>query len=491
MNLIKALKVMSIKRKLMLIMMATSGTAIFLMALLVVINQAINSQHAIEQQLITLADVLGSRSTGALTFDDPDTGEEILNGLVLKSNVVYAVIEHANGEPFAMFGSAATSSEYQSSQLVSLWGDLFVNRIQVSRDIYLDKERIGQIRIVSTLDALYKDLLSYLFFLAIISVFCFAVIFFFCAQLQKLISIPILNLQKTMNIVSTKKDYSLRVKSREENELKSLIEGFNHMLEQIQIRDNQLAKNSIHLEEIAAVRSQQLSSANEKRILWLESMARFLKHELKNSSVGIKTSLDLIERRSTEKKKVDVYIARARKSMMAMNALLQSAGEASHLEASLYKESQERLDLGKIVLGHIDSYSLIYPDIFMHTDCQLGLNIAGNEMRLMQLLDKLVSNAVEHCDAHAPIDIRVKRLDGMVQLIVADKGDALPEDKMAIFDLFVSFRTAERQTDDNFGLGLYVVKLIVESHGGQVKAYDPEHGKGAIIEVTLPLINDN
>ncbi|MCK5356404.1 MAG: HAMP domain-containing protein [Methyloprofundus sp.] len=489
MSLVKALKAMSIKRKLMLIMMATSGTAIFLMAFLVVINQAINGQQAIEQQLVTLADVLGSSSTGALTFDDSATGEEILNGLVLKSNVIYAVIERTNGDSFAVFGNASMSKEPHAQQPVSLWSDLFSNRIQVSRDIYLDKERIGKIRIVSTLDALYKDLLKYAFFLAMISIFCFAVIFFFCAQLQKVISAPILNLQKIMGSVSTKKDYSLRVENREENELKALIDSFNHMLEQIQIRDDQLAENSTYLEEIVATRSSQLSDANEKRLLWLESMARFLKHELKNSSVGIKTSLDLIERRSTEKKKVDVYIARARKSMMSMNALLQSAGEASHLEASLDKESQEQLDLGKVVLEHVESYTLIYPDISIQANCQRDLLVAGNEIRLMQLLDKLVSNAVEHCDGLAPIDILVQRLEDKVQLIVADKGDVLPEDTVAMFDLFVSFRTAERQTDENFGLGLYIVKLIAESHQGQVKAYGLNGEEGAVFEVTLPLDN--
>ena len=73
-------KSLSIKRKLMLIMMITSGTTIFLMAFFVVVNQAINSQHAIQQQLVILADVLGSRSTGALSFDDPATGTEILSG---------------------------------------------------------------------------------------------------------------------------------------------------------------------------------------------------------------------------------------------------------------------------------------------------------------------------------------------------------------------------------------------------------------------------
>lgn len=496
MSFMNALKTLSIKHKLMLIMMVTSSTAIFLMAFFVVINQAINSQRAIAQQLTTLADVLGSRSTGALSFDDPATAMEILNGLALKSNIIYAAIERANGEIFASFGDATVCNELRESSSrqteppsVHLWATLSSNEVHVARDIYLDNERIGEIHIVSTLDALYSDLLKYAFLLAMISVFCFLISFIICSRLQKVISAPILNLQKTMDSISEDKDYSLRVENSEENELKALINGFNHMLEQVQLRDNKLALNSRQLEQIVAIQSTELTDANEKRILWLESMAIFLKHELKNSSVGIKTSLDLIERRSSEKKKVDIYLARARKSMANMNALLQSAGDASHLEANLYKEEQEQLDFGMTVMNHIESYALIYPDISIQADCQRGLMVLGNEIRLMQLLDKLISNAVEHCDGLAPIEVLVKQYAGKAQLVVTNKGDVLPKDKQAMFELFVSFRATERKSDENFGLGLYVVKLIAESHAGRVTAHDLSSGTGAVFEVVLPLIN--
>lgn len=493
MSLTKIFKTMSIKHKLILIMMTTSSTAIFLMALIVIINQAINSQRTIQQQLVTLADVLGSRSTGALTFDDPATGTEILNALALKSNVIYAVIEHANGKCFASFGLTSIcnkSLELNSLQLttpsISLGTTLFSNEIHVVRNIYLENELIGTIHIVSSLSELYNDLLNYMFLLILFSLFCFVISFLVCTRLQKLISDPILNLQTTMDCVSENKDYSLRVKNSEENELGNLVNGFNHMLEQIQIRDNKLAENSLYLKKVVATRTSQLTDANEKRILWLESMARFLKHELKNSSVGIKTSLDLIERHPTEKQKVEVYLARARKSMGNMNALLQSAGDASNLEANLYKEQQQDLDFGAIIMSHMESYTLIYPDISMNVDCQPEMIVLGNEIRLTQLLDKLISNAVEHCNHDKSIEVSVRQHQEKVQLIVINKGDALPKNKSMMFELFVSSKTAERKTKDNFGLGLYIVKLIAESHGGQVAAYDLKTETGAVFEVTLP-----
>lgn len=495
----QVLKTLSLKHKLMFIMMLTSSMAILLMVLLVVVNQTINSQRALQQQLITLADILGSRSTGALSFDDPETGAEILQGLALKTDIIYAVIEQADGKCFASFGETSICHkpyQYKVPQLNNpaitfYWSALWANEMRVSRDIFLDHEHIGAISIVSSLNQLYNDLLNYMLLMAMIALCCFLVILLICTRLQKLVSDPILNLQQTMDSVSKNRDYSLRVTNSEANELGALINGFNHMLEQVQLRDNQLASNKTNLEEMVNTRTSQLVEANEKRILWLESMARFLKHELKNSSVGIKTSLDLIERHISETQKVDVYLGRARHSMGNMNALLQSAGDASNLEASLYKEQQNRLNLGEVITQQMQTYVSIYPEVPIQLKCQSGLIILGNATRLIQLLDKLIANAVEHCDHIAPIEILLKRSEQNVLLIVANKGDALPKNKQAIFDLFVSFKKTQRKSDDNFGLGLYVVKLIAESHQGQVTAYAQPAGTGAIFEVKVPLIQEN
>ncbi len=496
MSLMYAIKALSIKRKLMLIMMATSLSTIILMAFLVVINQAINSQRAIQQQLFTLADVLGSRSTGALTFDDPNTGTEILNALALQSDIFYAAIERTNGDLFATFGNLiepSTSLIYSpktADHSVSIWTDLLSNHIHVAHDIYLENDHIGRIRIISTLDSLRDDLLNYILLVTAISFISFAITFLICTRLQSIVSNPIVKLQKTMDAVSENKDYSLRVKNSERNELGALVDGFNSMLKQIQIRDNKLAEYSTHLEKTIEIRTLQLTDANKKRIFWLETMARFLRHELKNSSVGIKTSLDLIERHMTEKQKISTYLVRARKSMTNMNALLQSASNASDLEASLYKERREPFDLSLIVNAHLETYASIYPDVTIDIECQSDVFILGNDSRLIQLLDKLISNAVEHSFSYAPIEVFVKKQHENAQLIVSNRGDALPNNTQVIFDQFVSLRTPERKTDENLGLGLYIVKLIAESHGGHVEARNLNEATGAIFEVTIPLLDN-
>jgi signal transduction histidine kinase len=234
-------------------------------------------------------------------------------------------------------------------------------------------------------------------------------------------------------------------------------------------------------------RTDELTEANNRRIQWLENMARFLKHELKNASVGVKSSLELIQRR-TEQPSINVYLDRAYKSINYMDVLLASVSNASSLEALIYKEPLETLNLGRVVQAQVDDYKLSYPQFTIIEEIDFRSNILGNQNRLKQLLDNLVNNAFDHCRANSPIVIKLCANGDLTQLSVINEGIKLPKDKDKMFDLFVSLREAGQWKSDNLGLGLYLVKLIAEWHGGSVYAEDLIDTDGAIFTVTLPLL---
>ena len=81
-----------IKAKLITMMTITAGVGILLMATIISINEAISKHNTIITELSTLAEVIGSRSTGSITFNDPRTALENLNALSVKKNIIYAVI---------------------------------------------------------------------------------------------------------------------------------------------------------------------------------------------------------------------------------------------------------------------------------------------------------------------------------------------------------------------------------------------------------------
>jgi signal transduction histidine kinase len=107
-----------------------------------------------------------------------------------------------------------------------------------------------------------------------------------------------------------------------------------------------------------------------------------------------------------------------------------------------------------------------------------------------QMLDKLVANAVEFA-THGAIQIRLERDESSARLIVANEGPSLPpEIADRLFDSMVSVRperaSAERG-EPHLGLGLYIVRLVAEFHGGSAQAANRPDASGVEVTVTLPL----
>ncbi len=109
----------------------------------------------------------------------------------------------------------------------------------------------------------------------------------------------------------------------------------------------------------------------------------------------------------------------------------------------------------------------------------------GNSDRLTQLLDNLLNNARDHARRGSQIRVTLDTLNDFAMLAIENEGDPLPADRTGMFSAFVSLRTTCQET--NVGLGLYVAKVIAESHGGTITASDLPDAQGARFEVRLPL----
>ncbi len=485
-----------IKMKLIAMMMITSCIAMLLMALAIAINEAVTEHDSLKKELESLALVIGSRSTGSLTFNDSSTATENLGALQVKDNIVYAAIFQQDGTLFAEYKSIF-QSEYNLTNidtpgllitLQQFFNTKFSDTFKITKDILLEGERIGEILIISNMETFYTNLLSYLSWVAVIGIACFGVSLVVATRLHHLISNPVLDLHQVTNSISEKNDYSIRINNDRDDELGKLINSFNHMLEQIQIRDQELAQYSNQLETQVADRTHELFESRQRRINWLENMARFLKHELKNTTVGIKTSLELMQRR-TQDNKLDVYFERAGRSLKYMNVLLENVSNASSLEASVYKESLSPMNLSKMIVSQLEEYRSVYSEFTIVDNVDENLHISGNPDRLKQMLEKLISNALEHCKKGSAIQVSLLKKPLEVEISVANEGVKLPDNKERIFDLFVSLRDEEHQKSDSLGLGLYLVKLIAESHGGWVRAEDLKDKDGAVFTITLPFLD--
>ena len=226
-----------------------------------------------------------------------------------------------------------------------------------------------------------------------------------------------------------------------------------------------------------------------------QNMASRLSHELRTPVAVVRSSLDNL-RLSTLPDEARVYIERAQLGLNRLTHILTRMTEATRLEQSLGDATRERFDLGKVVAGSVDGYRIAYPTK------QFVLETPGDEMPVLgapeliaQMLDKLVANAVEFANSEAPIVVELARIHTetgtQVRLAVENEGPALPAAMHGrLFDSMVSVRDKHAGDEPHLGLGLYIVRLIAEFHGGSVRADDRADGRGVIIAVTLPEAHD-
>jgi signal transduction histidine kinase len=115
------------------------------------------------------------------------------------------------------------------------------------------------------------------------------------------------------------------------------------------------------------------------------------------------------------------------------------------------------------------------------------LIVQGDELRLEQVFQNLIQNALKYSAHDAPVRVTVRQHGATVDVAVRDRGIGIPEASLPhLFDRFYRATNVQDAAVTGMGIGLYVVKEIVELHGGQVGVESVE-GQGSTFTVSLPL----
>jgi len=183
------------------------------------------------------------------------------------------------------------------------------------------------------------------------------------------------------------------------------------------------------------------------------------------------------------------YLESAKRGVMRIGLIIQNLADAANLEEALMSEELEVVDLQKLVQSYIANCQTSHPDqIFEYNGTHYEMLAKVSDYRIEQLLDKLVDNAVDFNDPGSKISIGLSKDSYNITLFVSNQGPSIPTDMFNnIFDSMVSVRSSHLDSRLHFGMGLYVVRVIAQHHGGNVSASNLLNGKGVSIEVTLPL----
>lgn len=230
-----------IKRKLTFIILLTSAVALLLACGAFVTYEQVAFRTTMVRDFSITAEMIGFNSAAALSFNDADAAAQTLKGLSAQPHVVAACIYDNKGNVFATYQrDSATIVKWPPAQAP---GQYFgSDSLELFRPIIIAGESVGGIYLRSDLDEMRQRLVRYALIAAGVMSAATLIALLIGSKLQRLISEPIADLVAIASRIAVEKDYSARAVRRGNDELGHLIDGFNHMLAQIAVRDAELEK---------------------------------------------------------------------------------------------------------------------------------------------------------------------------------------------------------------------------------------------------------
>jgi signal transduction histidine kinase/ActR/RegA family two-component response regulator len=485
-----------IRLKLFAMIMTTCTLVLMLASLGYLVTDYYQTRRELERDLHAQAAVVLQNSEAPLDFNDPETARETLNTLATKSNIRIACLFDASRKLFASYRHSGETAECPASAPAE--GSRFSSEfIELATPGVSRGKTFGEVMLRSDLDALVKRGRIQLGIVILLLAFAVGVGALLSSRLQSIVSEPVINLAKTAGDVSARGDYSLRATRTTDDELGELVDAFNRMLRQIEVREAELSKTNDDLRHEVAERRK--AEQERAELLVREREANRLKdeflatlsHELRTPLNAILGWTKLLRANAVPAQSVDRALEKVERNAQVQSRLIEDLLEVSRIVSGKMRLEYRPFDLVVLCNTAIDS---IRPaaetrGVAIHRLFEAAtLPTAGDPDRLQQVIWNLLSNAVKFTPAGGTVTLTLRRAGDTDELIVRDTGIGI--DPSFLPNVFETFRQADASTTrahGGLGLGLSIVKQLVDLHGGQVYAASEGTDQGATFTVRLPV----
>jgi len=494
----------SIKSKLTLIIMGTTGVALLSASFALVSHYRLKLRGSMVQHLEILTDLLEARSIPALLAGNREAELKTLQDFKAEPYLLNVCLFDQSGTPFAVFLQKGVSPDLVPKSPLrdgTYWAK---DSVALSRQIRMNGKPIGVLYFTLRTGTLLKDVAPIIHVLIVIVFISLLIALILATRLQRIISDPVLRLASIAKRISLEKNYSLRATKDVGSEIGALIDGFNDMLQEIHIRDEQLQQYGGQLEKQVAARTAELVALNAEMTaskVKAENASRAkseflasMSHELRTPLNAIIGYSELLQEEVQDVGKGDALpdLKRIYAAGKHLLGLINGILDLSKIEAGKTQLYFETFDIRHMVEEVVETVRSTAEEnknhLKVHCSADLGW-MEGDLVKIRQILFNLLSNASKFTK-QGDIWLEAARLkqDGkdMIVFWVRDTGIGMTPDQ--IRKLFQPFNQAEVSTTRKFGgtgLGLAISNRFCQMMGGEISV-ESKPGEGSAFTFRLP-----
>jgi signal transduction histidine kinase/ActR/RegA family two-component response regulator len=453
----------------------TSGLAIVAVCFTLAVLDNFNLRRDTMDSLRAQSLIVAMNSSAPLAFGDRGSASEALAAFRARPAVASATLFDVADADFASYhrdGEVGADLPLQPLGVSSV--DPWHVLVLPVRD---RGQRLGHLQVVFDDRQVYAHLWRTLLLSIAVAAFAVVLVYVFARRIKDALIHPIAALGATALQVSGTRNYSLRATKVSEDELGTFTDIFNEMLAQIELQNTEIQASRAEAQRASQLKDDFLAT---------------LSHELRTPMTPILGWAQILRRTARDNAQVlqaaEVIERNARVQTQIVDDLL----DMSRIIAGKVRLEVQPVDLEKVIDAAMETVATAAEarGIVLEKEVQGAIApVRGDPHRLQQVLWNLLSNAIKFTPREGRVTATLERHDDYVQVGVTDTGQGIAAEFLP--HVFERFRQADSSTTrqhGGLGLGLSIVKQLVEMHGGSVRVHSEGAGLGSTFTVRLPLV---